>query len=184
MTDKDVLLEKYLLEKIATMKRFEYSEYSSLGKELKAQNDIEQKQYQNLDDTFRFDKIIKKEEPAWKRYNSKYNFYKYWRNNYSTRKKRWNIKQIEKTIIKMEHHKISRLWNDSSVSKFLTIKWVEVSDLSSSQYSVNKNIRFKTSMLRLNLCDYSNAYIVVKGTIDLLTAAANENDKVQKNIAF
>ena len=66
----------------------------------------------------------------------------------------------------------------------MTIKWVEVSDLSSSQYSVNKNIRFKTSMLRLNLCDYSNAYIVVKGTIDLLTAAANENDKVQKNIAF
>ena len=39
-------------------------------------------------------------------------------------------------------------------------------------------------MLRLNLCDYSNAYIVVKGTIDLLTAAANENDKVQKNVAF
>ena len=74
MTDKDVLLEKYLLEKIATMKRFEYSEYSSLGKELKAQNDIEQKQHQNLDDTFRFDKIIKKEEPAWKRYNSKYIF--------------------------------------------------------------------------------------------------------------
>ena len=64
LTDKDVLLEKYLLEKIATMKRFEYSEYSSLGKELKAQNDIEQKQHQNLDDTFRFDKIIKKEEPA------------------------------------------------------------------------------------------------------------------------
>ena len=66
----------------------------------------------------------------------------------------------------------------------MTIKWVEVSDLSSSQYSVNKNIRFKTSMLRLNLCDYSNAYIVVKGTIHLLTAAANENDKVQKNVAF
>ena len=66
----------------------------------------------------------------------------------------------------------------------MTIKWVEVSDLSSSQYSVNKNIRFKTSMLRLNLCDYSNAYIVVKGTIDILTAAANENDKVQKNVAF
>ena len=48
---------------------------------------------------------------------------------------------------------------------------------SSGQYSVNKNIRFKTSVLRSNLCDYSDVYIVVKGTIDLLAAAANENDK-------
>ena len=39
-------------------------------------------------------------------------------------------------------------------------------------------------MLRSDLCDYSDAYIVVKGTIDLLVAAANENDKAEKNIAF
>ena len=39
-------------------------------------------------------------------------------------------------------------------------------------------------MLRSDLCDYSDAYIVVKGTIDLLTTAANENDKAQKNEAF
>ena len=39
-------------------------------------------------------------------------------------------------------------------------------------------------MLRSDLCDYSDAYIVVKGTIDLLAAAANENDKAEKNIAF
>ena len=38
-------------------------------------------------------------------------------------------------------------------------------------------------MLRSDLCDYSDAYIVVKGTIDLLVAAANENDKAQKNVA-
>ena len=43
--------------------------------------------------------------------------------------------------------------------------WVEVNYLSSSQYSVNKNIRFKFSTLRSDLCDYSDAYIVVKGTI-------------------
>ena len=40
-------------------------------------------------------------------------------------------------------------------------KWMEVNDLSSGQYSVNKN-RFKTSMLRLDLCGYINVYIVVK----------------------
>ena len=35
-------------------------------------------------------------------------------------KKRWNIKQIEKSIIKMERYKISKLLNDSTVSKFVT----------------------------------------------------------------
>ena len=39
-------------------------------------------------------------------------------------------------------------------------------------------------MLRSYLCDYGDAYIVVKETINLLTAAANVNDKVEKNIAF
>ena len=39
-------------------------------------------------------------------------------------------------------------------------------------------------MLRSYLCDYSDAYIVVKGTIDLLAAAANENDKTEKDVAF
>ena len=61
--------------------------------------------------------------------------------------------------------------------------WVEVNNLSSGQYSVNKNIDFKTSVLRSDLCNYSDAYIV-KGTIHLLAAAANENDRAQKNVAF
>ena len=39
-------------------------------------------------------------------------------------------------------------------------------------------------MLRSDLCDYSEAYIVVKGTIDLLADDANENDKAQKNVTF
>ena len=41
-------------------------------------------------------------------------------------------------------------------------------------------MRLTTSMLRSDLCDYSDADIVVKGTIDLLVLAANENDKAQK----
>ena len=81
----------------------------------------------------------------------------------------------------MEHYKISKLLSDSIVSIFVTKKWIELNDLSSGQYSVNKDTRFKTSMLRSNLCDYSNVYIVVKETIDLLAAAANKNDKAQKN---
>ena len=39
-------------------------------------------------------------------------------------------------------------------------------------------------MLRSDLCDYSDAYIVVKGTMDLVAAATNENDKAEKNVAF
>ena len=82
LTGKDILPEKDLLEKAATMKRFQYS---LLGKELKAQTDIAKKQYQKLDDTFRFDKIIKKEKQALENYNksnliynSKHSFYKYY----------------------------------------------------------------------------------------------------------
>ena len=58
--------------------------------------------------------------------------------------------------------KIPKLLRDSTVWNFLTKKCVKVNDLSSGQYSVNKNKSFKTSMLRSNLCDYRDAYIVVK----------------------
>ena len=57
MTTKDVLPKKDLLEKTATMKRFESL---PLDKELKAQTDIAKKQYWKLDDTFEFDQTIKK----------------------------------------------------------------------------------------------------------------------------
>ena len=50
---------------------------------------------------------------------------------------------------------------------------MEVNYLSGNQYSVNKDITFKTSMLRTDVCDCSDECIVVKGRIDLLTAAAN-----------
>ena len=49
---------------------------------------------------------------------------------------------------------------------------MEVNDLSSGQYSVNKDIRYKTSIRRSDLCDYSDTYIVVKGR-RYITATAN-----------
>ena len=49
----------------------------------------------------------------------------------------------------MEDYKISKLLSDAAVSKFVKKKkWIEVNDLSSGQYSANKNIRFETSTLR------------------------------------
>ena len=67
----------------------------------------------------------------------------------------------------MEHHKISKLINNLTLSKFVVRKWIQVNDLSGSKYSVNKNIKFKTLTLRSDLCDYSDAYIAVKRIIDI-----------------
>ena len=56
------------------------------------------------------------------------------------------------------------------VPRFITKKWVEVHDQSGSaddRYKPNKQISFKTSMLRSDLCYFSDAYIVVKGDITL-----------------
>ena len=85
-----------------------------------------------------------------------------------------------------------RIWNKFKLNfchivdciKICDKKWVQVNDLLSGQYSVNKNISFETLMLRSDLCGYSDAYIVIKEAIDLLAAAANENDKTHKNVAF
>ena len=82
----------------------------------------------------------------------------------------------------MGHHKISKLLNNLTISKFVTRNWIEVNDLSGGQYSVNKHIRFKTPMLRSDLCDYGDAYIFAKGTIDL--GVAGNNDMTQKGAVF
>ena len=43
----------------------------------------------------------------------------------------------------MEYYKISKLLNNSTVSKFITKEWIEINDLSSGQYSINKYIKFE-----------------------------------------
>ena len=59
------------------------------------------------------------------------------------------------------------------IKLFVTRKWIEVNNLSGGQYSIHKNIRFKTLTLRSNLCDYSDAYIVLKGKAGLLAVTSN-----------
>ena len=86
----------------------------------------------------------------------------------------------------MEHQKIANLLNDDSnkPSKFRTRNWVQINDKARGTYSPNKQIKFKTSMLRYSLCDYSDAYILVKGNITVNNtavdgaAANNTNIKV------
>ena len=84
----------------------------------------------------------------------------------------------------MECYKKSKLLNDSTLSKFLTNIWIEVNDLSSGQYSADKNIRFKTSVLRLNLCDYSDTYVAVKGGISVRGNNAEKKLIFKNNVAF
>ena len=68
--------------------------------------------------------------------------------------------------------------DNKDLPKFVTKKWIEVYNQSQGNYNVNKEIRIKTSMLRSDLCDFNDAYIVVKGTI---TVNAPNNAKNNNN---
>ena len=79
----------------------------------------------------------------------------------------------------MEYDKINNLLlsedsESEQLSKFVTREYVRVNSLFDT-YSENKSIRFKTPMLRSNLCDYSDAYILVKGTIIVTAPGVNNN---------
>ena len=54
-------------------------------------------------------------------------------------------------------------------------EYVRVNSLS-NMYNENKSIRFKTPMLRSNLCDYSDAYILVKGAITVTAPGVNNGE--------
>ena len=75
----------------------------------------------------------------------------------------------------MEYDKINNLLlseDNEKLSKFVTREYVRVNSLLDT-YNKNKSIRFKTPMLRLNLGDYSDTYILVKGTITVTAPGAN-----------
>ena len=69
----------------------------------------------------------------------------------------------------MEFQKIINLLDitsdDKDLPRYVTKKWIEVYDQSEKKYNVNKEIRFETSTLRSDLCDFSDVFIAVKGNI-------------------
>ena len=81
----------------------------------------------------------------------------------------------------MEYHKIINLLDDTTnqPSKFGRRNWVEINDESKGRYD-NSNIRFKT-MIRSSLFDYSNAYIIVKGTITISNTTAADAAVINTN---
>ena len=71
--------------------------------------------------------------------------------------------------IKMKFQKITNFLNiisdDKNSTRLVTKSWIEVYDQSERRYNPNKEIRIKMLMLRSDLCDFSDAYIVVKENI-------------------
>ena len=90
----------------------------------------------------------------------------------------------------MEHQKIANLIDCASnqPSKSRSKNWFEINDESRGTYNVNSQIKFKTTMLKSSLCDYSDAYILVKGKITITgrgaDAAARQADERDKGVAF
>ena len=73
----------------------------------------------------------------------------------------------------MEDQKLANLLDNGTSnqpSKFRTENWVEINDESRGGYTTGSDIKFKTTMLRSSLCDYADAYILVKGTITITGA--------------
>ena len=91
--------------------------------------------------------------------------------------------------IKMEYQKIANLLDNeiNQPFKFRTRNWVEIDD-ESRETDIGNGIRFKSTMLRSNLCDYADAYILVNGRITITGAgddvAARQADKIHKGVTF
>ena len=91
--------------------------------------------------------------------------------------------------IKMEYQKIANLLDNeiNQPSKFRTRNWVEINDEPRGTY-IGNDIIFKSTMLRSNLCDYADAYILVNGTITITGArddtAARQADERDKGVTF
>ena len=90
----------------------------------------------------------------------------------------------------MGYQKIANLIEDTSnqPSKFRTKNWIEINDESRGAYNVNSQIKFKTTMFKSSLCDYSDACILVKRTITIngvgADAAARQADERNKGATF
>ena len=85
----------------------------------------------------------------------------------------------------MEFQKIVNLFDttfdDKDLPRFVTKKWIKFYDQPEKSYNVNIEIRIKTPMLRAALCDFNDAYIVVKRDI---TVTEPDNAKRNKSVAF
>ena len=82
----------------------------------------------------------------------------------------------------MEHQKRLNLLNEASDSTFVTKKWNIVNNESNANYDIENEIIYYTKVSKSNLCDYNDAYILVRGNI--ITMRCNNPTQVAiKNCA-
>ena len=87
----------------------------------------------------------------------------------------------------MGHNKITNLLgklDKDEIPKFTSIKWIGIFDQSNGNYNQNKDIRFKTPQTRDDLCDFNDAYIVVKGKINATNSNLPLNINPPDNIDY
>ena len=90
----------------------------------------------------------------------------------------------------MEYKKIINLLDNTpdQLYKCRTKKWIEINDQSRGVYSTGSDIRFKTTMLKPSLCEYGDAYILVKGTITITgvvdDAAERQGNEINESVLF
>ena len=90
----------------------------------------------------------------------------------------------------MEYEKIENLLDNTAnqLSKFTTENWIKINDEQRGRYTTGSDIKLKTTMLRSKLCDYADAYLLVKGTIRINGAgdetAVRRADKRNKGVIF
>ena len=79
----------------------------------------------------------------------------------------------------MEYQKVINLWPQINELNLVQKNWVETNDDSRGTYNTNSQTKFEISMVKSNLCDYSDAYIHVERTIKGVgdDAAAREEDQ-------
>ena len=79
----------------------------------------------------------------------------------------------------MEYKKILNLLDNAQnePSKFRTRNWAEINDASRETYNASDQIKSKTSMIRSNLCDYSDSYRLLSGTITITEEEADDTVK-------
>ena len=85
----------------------------------------------------------------------------------------------------MEYQKIKNLLGNmhDKVPRYITKKWLKVHDQSGEKHNTNKQIRFKTLMLRSDLCGFSDVYIVVKGVV-IVSADERERDEMNRLVTL
>ena len=88
----------------------------------------------------------------------------------------------------MEYQKIINLLDNTlnQPTKFTTKNWIKVNVGSYGVYNTSSQIKFKISMIRSSLCDYSDGYILVKSTITFPNnaAAATAPNNTNKKVTF